>query len=82
MAQPRAAVRSPGLSGRFAASECAGDSRLRGLTLTLPSDPSRQARNASFRGSAELSGLPLSAVGLDDPDGTDGEPKGAMLFFF
>jgi len=54
MAHPRAAVRSPGLSGRRAASECAGDSRLRGLTWPLPSDPSLQARNASSGGSAEL----------------------------
>jgi hypothetical protein len=33
----------------------------------LPSDPSRQARNAASGGSAELTGLPVSAVGLDDP---------------
>jgi len=25
--------------------------------------------------------LPVSGVGLDDPAGTDGEPKGARLFF-
>jgi len=54
MAQPRTAVRSPGLSGRSAASESGGGSRLRGLTWTLPSDPSRQARNAASGGSAEL----------------------------
>jgi hypothetical protein len=82
MNAPDTAERRGVLSGRSAASESSGASRLKGLTLTLPSDPSRQARNASFRGSAELSGLPLSAVGLDDPPGTDGEPKGAMLFFF
>ncbi|KMV67741.1 hypothetical protein WB66_22990 [bacteria symbiont BFo1 of Frankliniella occidentalis] len=75
---PDTAERRGVLSGRSAASESSGASRLKGLTLTLPSDPGRQARNASFRGSAELSGLPLSAVGLDDPPGTDGEPKGAM----
>lgn len=43
----------------------------------MPSDPSRQARNAALCGSAELTGLPVSGVGLDDPAGTDGEPKGA-----
>ncbi len=32
-----------------------------------PSDPSRQARSAAFRVPAELTGLPVSAVGLDDP---------------
>ncbi len=29
-----------------------------------------------------LPALPVSAVGLDDPDGTYGEPKGAMLLLF
>lgn len=57
MAQPRAAVRSPGLSGRRAASESGGDSRLRGLTWPLPSDPGRQARNAASGGSVELGGF-------------------------
>lgn len=52
------------------------DVRCRGLILPLPSDPSRQARNASLRGSAELAGLPVSEVGLTTR--LDGEPKGAI----
>ena len=40
----------------------------------LPSDPSREARNAFFRGSAKLTGALLaSAVGLTTRP--DGEPK-------
>jgi len=54
MAQPRTAVRSPGLSGRSAASESGGVSRLRGVTWMWPSAPSRQPRNAASGGSAEL----------------------------
>ena len=51
----------------FVASERAGARPLQGLTLLLPSDPSRQARNAASGGSAELTGLAVSGVGLDDP---------------
>lgn len=32
--------------------------------ISSRSDPSRQARNASLRGSAELTGQPVSEVGL------------------
>jgi len=51
---PDTAERRGVLSGRSAASESGGVSRLRGLTWTLPSDPSLQARNAASGGSAEL----------------------------
>lgn len=78
MNAPDTAERRGVLSGRSAASESGGDSRLRGLTLTLPSDPGRQARNAASGGSVELGGLPLSAAGLDAPAGTGGKPEGAM----
>ena len=50
--------------------------RMRAYPCWSPSDPSRQARNASFRGSAELAGLPVSAVGLTTR--LAGEPKGAL----
>jgi len=46
------------------ASERAGACSLQGLTLPLPSDPSRQARKAPSGGSAKIAGLPVSAVGL------------------
>jgi len=46
----------------FVASECMGVSPLQGLTLMLPSDLSRQARNAASGGSAELTGLPAGRL--------------------
>ena len=47
--------------------------------LSQPSDPSRQARNAASGDSAELAGLPVSAVGLTTRPA--GEPKGAIRLF-
>ncbi|WP_215844875.1 hypothetical protein [Candidatus Pantoea bituminis] len=60
----------------FVASERAGVRPLQ--ELILPSDPSRQARNAASGGSAKLTGLPVSAVGLTTR--LAGEPKGPSGF--
>ncbi len=49
------------------------DSQLQGLTLVLPSDPSRRPETRPS-GSAKLNGLPVSAVGLTTRPA--GEPKG------
>lgn len=57
MNAPDTAERRGVLSGRRAASESGGNSRLRGLTWPLPSDPGRQARNAASGGSVELGGF-------------------------
>ncbi|WP_336804126.1 hypothetical protein [Erwinia aphidicola] len=72
MNAPDTAERRGVLSGRRAASECAGDSRLQGLTLDIRPKP---LAAETRRGSVALGGLPLSDIGLDDPAGTGGEPK-------
>ena len=65
MAQPRT-VNRPVLSGHAGvASECAGVSQLHGVDLAVRHQ-TLAGRPETRRGSAELSGLPLSVMGLDD----------------
>ncbi|ORM71087.1 hypothetical protein HA51_04150 [Pantoea rwandensis] len=60
----------------FVASERAGARPLQRLTWLSAIRPQSQARNAASGGSAELTGLPVSAVGLTTR--LAGEPKGAI----
>ena len=77
MQAPRNGNAGPGLSGHVCvASERAGASRLHGVDLAVRHQ-TLAGRLETRRGSAELTGLPVSGVGLTTGRFTGQEPKGA-----